>query len=112
MWGICSDVDVLNGLLFQSVIEYIIVDNKVKLISPFTNVVIDMSKIKEIPDVPRFVYGEFVSPINHLDMEGKIHIIKWHFALKECYYKIQVNGKLKSKRYFGDDLVGIKKWGI
>lgn len=107
MWGICSDVDVLNGLLFQSVIEYNIVDNKAKLISPFTNVVIDMSKIKEIPDAPRFVYGEFVSPINHVDIKGKIHTIKWHFNLKACYYYIQVDGKNKSKRYFEEDLVGV-----
>ncbi len=77
--------------------------------SPSANVILDMSKIKEISDAPRFVYGEFVSPINHLDMEGKIHIIKWHFDLKECYYKIQVNGKMKSKRYFGEDLVEIKQ---
>ena len=77
MWGICIDVNVLNGALSQSVVEYIIKDNKATIIAP----------------------------INHLDMKGTIHIIKWHFDLKCCYYKIQINGKLKSKRYFSKDLV-------
>ena len=106
MWGICLDVDVCNGSLYQSVVEYNIEDDKVKLISPVNNVVIEMSKIKEIPKTPRFVYGEFVSPVNHLDMKGKIHIMKWHFNLNACYYYIQVDGKNKSKRYFEEDLVG------
>lgn len=48
MWGICLDVDALNGVLFQSIVEYIIEDNKAKLISPVKNVVLDMSKIKGI----------------------------------------------------------------
>ena len=109
MWGICLDVDVLNGLLFQTVVEYNIVDNNAELISPFDDVVISMSKIKEIPNIPCFSYGEIVSPINHLDIKGQIHIIKWHFDLKECYYKIQVNGNLKSRRYFAEDLVEIKQ---
>ena len=107
MWGICLDVDVLNGARAQSVVEYIIEDNKTKLISPVDNVVLDMSKTKEIPEVPQFVYGELVSPVNHLDMKGKIHTIKWHFNLKACYYYIQVDGKNKSKRYFEEDLVGV-----
>lgn len=107
MWGMCLDVDVLNGALSQSIVEYIIEDNRAKLISPVVNVVLDMSKIKEIPDAPRFVYGELVSPVNRLDMKGKIHTIKWHFDLNACYYYIQIDGKNKSKRYFEEDLVGV-----
>ena len=107
MWGICIDVNVLNGALSQAVVEYIIKDNKAIVIAPIDNVVLDISKIREIPGLPQFVYGELVSPINHLDMKGTIHIIKWHFNLKCCYYKIQINGKLKSKRYFGEDLVRV-----
>ena len=107
MWGMCFDVDVLNGALYQSVVEYVIEDNKVQLISPVDNVVLEISKIKEIPKVPRFVYGELVSPVNHLDMKGKIHTIKWYFNLNACYYYIQVDGKNKSKRYFEEDLVGV-----
>lgn len=109
MWGICIDVNVLNGALSQAVVEYIIKDNKAIVIAPIDNVVLDISKIREIPGSPQFVYGELVSPINHLDMKGTIHIIKWHFNLKCCYYKIQINGKLKSKRYFGEDLVRVTK---
>ena len=107
MWGICLDVDALNGVLFQSIVEYIIEDNKAKLISPVKNVVLDMSKIKGISEAPRFVYGELVSPVNHLEVKGRIHTIKWHFNLKACYYYIQVDGKNKSKRYFEEDLVGV-----
>lgn len=107
MWGMCIDVNVLNGALSQSVVEYIIKDNKAIVIAPIGNVVLDISKIRKNPDAPEFVYGELVSPINHLDMKGTIHIIKWHFNLKCCYYKIQINGKLKSKRYFGEDLVRV-----
>lgn len=79
MWGICIDVNVLNGVLSQAVVEYIIKDNKAIVIEP----------------------------INHLDMKSTIHIIKWHFNLKCCYYKIQIKGKLKSKRYFSEDLVRV-----
>ena len=106
MWGVCIDVNILNGALFQSVVEYIIEDNQAIVISPINNVVFDISKIREIPDSPRFVYGELVSPMNHLDMQGMIHSIKWNFKLKCCYYKIQVSGKVKSKHYLSEDLVG------
>ncbi len=40
-------------------------------------------------------------------MIGKIHTIKWHYNLDCCFYHIQVNGKVKSKRYFEEDLVGV-----
>jgi len=108
MWGICFDIDVLNGNLFQSVVEYNVKDNKAIVIAPIVNVILDISKIREIPTSPQFFYNELVSPINHLDIKGKIHSIKWHFNLECCYYKIQVNGKVKSKRYFAEDLVGVK----
>lgn len=107
MWGICIAVDVLNGALSQSVVEYIIKDNKAIVVSPVDNVVLDTSKIREISGTPQFIYGELVSPVNHPDMKGTINIIKWHGNLKCCYYKIQINGKVKSKRYFAEDLVGV-----
>ena len=60
MWGICIDVNVLNGALSQAVVEYIIKDNKAIVIAPIDNVVLDISKIREIPGSPQFVYGELV----------------------------------------------------
>lgn len=107
MWGVCIDANVLNGSLSQAVVEYIIEDNKAIVISPTSNVILDISKIREIPDSPQFVYDELVSPTNHLDIMGRIHTIKWHFNLKCCYYKIQIDGKVKSKRYFDGDLIGV-----
>lgn len=107
MWGMCVDVDVLDGDLFQSAVEYLIKNNKAIVISPIDNIVLDISKIVEVPSIPQFVYGEFVSPITHLDMKGTIHTIKWHFNSKSYYYQIQVNGRVKSKRYFGKELVRV-----
>ena len=57
MWGICIDVNVLNGALSQAVVEYIIKDNKAIVIAPIDNVVLDISKIREIPGSPQFFMG-------------------------------------------------------
>lgn len=106
MWGICYDVDMFDGKLYQMIIEYIVKDNKVIVISPIDNIVPDISKVRELPTPPGFLYGGTVSPVNHLDMKGKIHTIRWHYNSQAYYYYIQVDGKNKSKRYFEEDLVG------
>lgn len=41
MWGMCFDADVFNGALYQSVVEYVIENNKVQLISPVDNVILE-----------------------------------------------------------------------
>lgn len=56
-------------------------------------------------DAPEYDYGDLVSPINHLEIEGVIHSIGYHFDRKEPIYYLKVNGKRKAKRYFKDDLL-------
>lgn len=107
MFGICLDVEVAEGKLSQAIVEYIVEKNQAIIIAPVSDVRLPVSKIRELSTPPKFFYDDLVSPINHLDMIGKIHTIKWHYNLGCCFYHIQVDGKLKSKRYFDEDLVGV-----
>lgn len=109
MFGICLDVEVAEGKLSQAIVQYIVEENHAIIIAPVSEVRLPVSKIRELSTPPKFFYGESVSPINHLDMIGKIHTIKWHYNLGCCFYHIQVDGKVKSKRYFDEDLVGVSR---
>lgn len=105
MWGICFDSKALEDGLFQSVVQYKIDNSKALVMSPKANYELDIKRIRELPAHPRFVYGEQVSPCNHPDMTGVIIGIRWHFKRNCCFYTISINGKMKSKRYFDDDLI-------
>lgn len=61
--------------------------------------------IKELSTPPRYTYGEQVSPLNHPDMVGVIVKIGWHFKQNCYFYLIKINEKIKSRRYFEDDLI-------
>lgn len=108
MWGICFDGKALEeGIysLYQGVVEYKIENNKAVMIRPKADREMDIKDIKELSEPPRFVYGERVSPCNHPDMIGVVVAIKWHFKYDRCFYFISVNGKMKSRRYFDDELI-------
>lgn len=107
MFGICQDMEVAEGKLSQAIVEYIIEENHAIIIAPIPEGRLPVSKIRKLTTPPKFFYNDLVSPTNHLDMIGKIHTIKWHYNLDCCFYHIQVNGKVKSKRYFDEDLVGV-----
>lgn len=106
MWGICLDILVDGGNLYQKVIEYQVdLDNRtVNILQPAKDIKISLNDIEPIKKPPVFIYGDFVSPINHPDMLGKIETIIWHFKNKDYLYYISVNGKKKSKRYYAKDL--------
>lgn len=107
MWGICLDSNTLADGLFQKVIQYEIdnANNKVIVLEPKYNQKLDLDKIKELPEPPKYKYGEQVVPCGDPDMVGVIVSIIWHFNLNCCFYKISVDGKIKRKRYFETDLI-------
>lgn len=104
-WGVCLDYDTYNIGLFQKVVQYQEdrENNKAVITLPISYQV-SKENIMELSECPKYIYGEKVSPCNHPDIEGIILEIQWHFKLKCCIYKIQINGKRKSKWYFDKDL--------
>ena len=112
MWGICLDYteEAMREGLCQKVIQYQInEDGKAIVILPKTVYKPDIQTIQELPvPAPKYNYEEVVSPCNHPDMTGIIFRIGWHFKLNRYFYTIQVNGKVKSKRYYENDLRPVK----
>lgn len=91
--------------LFQRVIQYKTDGNSKAVITlPKTAYKADVRNIRELPVPPKHTYGERVSLCNHPDMIGKIVAVHWHFKRNCCFYIIKVAGKVKSKRYYDDDL--------
>lgn len=105
MWGICLDNNSIQEGLFLKVIQYTMNENgNVIITSPKTTFIPDREHIRALPAPPKYLYGEKVSPCNHPDVIGIICNIGWHFKLNCYIYKIKVNEKVKSKRYYDDDL--------
>lgn len=110
MWGICLDSEAIQEGLFQKVIQYSVNENgEVVITLPETAFKPDIKQIRELSAPPKFIYKEQVSPCNHPDITGIICDIHWHFKLNCCFYKISINGKVKSKRYYDDDLAFQRK---
>lgn len=105
MWGIRLDGKAWEDGLIQAVVQYKIDNSKALVMSPKANYELDIKRIRELPALPRVVYGEQVSPCNHPDITGVIIGIRWHFKRNCYFYTISINGKTKSKRYFDDDLI-------
>lgn len=90
----CSD-------LFQTVIQY---DSaKADMLAPIREP-INLERVKPLPNPPEFAYNVVVSPVNRPELTGRIVKIYWHFDNQQYYYKIEINGKLKSRRYFAEEL--------
>lgn len=103
MWGMYLDSERFNG--FQTVIRY---DNeKSEMLAPERGA-IDLKRVKPLPNPPEFEYNARVSPVNHPELTGRIAKIYWHFDKQSYYYIIEINGKLKSKRYFAEDLASVE----
>lgn len=103
MWGVCLENNAPE--LFQTVVQYIKKDDKTAvLISPESDYTLALENIKPLSAPPEFVYGARVSPLNHPEIMGNVARILWHFEQGRYYYKIEVNGKLQSKRYFAEEL--------
>lgn len=108
MWGICLEVLTLDGIyLHQRTVEYQLdPDNRTaNILQPIKDIKISSDRIMTLDKPPAFVYGDFVSPVNHPDMIGIVREIVWHFENKDYNYYITVNGRKKSKRYYADDLI-------
>ena len=105
MWGICLDSESMQEGLFQKVIQYSIDENGEAVITlPETAFKPDIKHIRALSAPPKYIYKNQVSPCKHPEITGVICDIYWHFKLNCCFYIIKVNGKVKSKRYYDDDL--------
>ncbi len=108
MWGVCLDSYAIQEGLFQTVIQYKIKENgEVMILLPETVYKPDIKYVKELPTPPQYRYGEQVSPANSPDIIGIICKVRWHFKLNCYFYHIKVNGRVKSKRYYDNDLLPI-----
>lgn len=107
MWGICLDILVHGGKLFQRAIQYVYSPDKgtVYILNPVDGAKISVDKIEPVDHPPVFTYGEKVFPADHSDMEGRITDIVWHFKNEDYNYYISVDGRKKSKRYYAADLL-------
>lgn len=107
MWGVCLDINTPE--LFQTVVQYDEdkQNGKAVTFSPESDFSPDLESINPLSAPPEFVYGARVSPLNHPEVEGSIARIFWHFDKKRYYYKIEVNGKFPSKRYFAEELMEV-----
>ena len=106
MWGICLDMSLCEGALFQRVIEYQIKErNTAIIIQPTTNIEIDIQLISAIDKPPKFKYGDLVSPANNTDKKGKVRDIVWHFKNNTFNYYIEIDNKKVSRRYSEEELV-------
>ncbi len=109
-WGVCLDFETYDIGLFQTVVQYTAdrAGEMAIIMSPVTMVHVRESNIKELKTPPQFSYGERVVPYNHLDTAGIVVGIYWHFKLNCFYYRIRVGEKIRSKRYFGKDLISFE----
>lgn len=107
MWGVCLDINAPE--LFQTVVQYGVDEEsgKAVILSPESACGSELESVKPLFVPPEFVYGARVSPLNHPEVEGSIARIFWHFEQGRYCYKIEVNGKLKSKRYFAEELMEV-----
>ena len=71
MWGLYLDSKAFEDGLFHAVVQYKIDNSKALVMSPKANYELDIKRIRELPALPRFVYGEQVSPCSHPDMTGR-----------------------------------------
>lgn len=94
MWGVYFG----SG---QTVIQYD--SEKAEMLAPERGA-LDLRYVKPLSNAPEFEYNACVSPVNHPELTGRIVKIYWHFDKQQYYYYIEINGKLKSRRYFAEDL--------
>ena len=106
-WGICLDVEACGSKLFQTVVQYAAdtSNDKVTILSPSVDCQVNKTDIIELQESPEYVYGEDVSPYNHPDITGTVVHIGWHFKRNCCFYKIKIGKKIKSRRYFENELI-------
>lgn len=107
MWGICLDLLVCDGKLYQRAVEYEdSSDNCMAyILHPINDIKVSVEDIRPVDKSPVFTYGERVSPVNHPDITGRIADIIWHFKSNDYIYYISVSGIKKNKRYYSVDLL-------
>ncbi|MDE7325632.1 MAG: hypothetical protein K2N63_05010 [Lachnospiraceae bacterium] len=113
-WGVCVDIGYYGEGLYQGVVQYGMMDDgRAVIMQPESGGKIQVAEKDLLPlsAPPKFVYGEQVLVISHPGMVGTVLKIHWHFKEERCFYTLLVDGKIRSKRYFDNDLKKIKKNG-
>jgi len=59
--------------------------------------------IIKLPFAPQFQIGDLVNIKE--DQKGVINTMQWHFKKQSYYYTVKIGNKLKSKRYFEEELL-------
>lgn len=105
MWGICLDIALLEGRLDQNIIQYQPQnDSTAVIIQPVQGLVISLENIIPLRTPPEFLYGENVTVVSHPEVKGTVSAIIRHFKNKAFIYKITVNNKKVSRRYYAEEL--------
>ena len=60
--------------------------------------------VKIIPQKSTFFWGDNVQEVNRPQIIGVIEKIEWHYKEQKYFYYISINGKMKSRRYYDEDL--------
>ncbi|MDE7430386.1 MAG: hypothetical protein K2N34_00470 [Lachnospiraceae bacterium] len=104
MWGIFLNVEKGNKDLYQTVVEYVVSGAKALVISPVPKLEVDIEDIKALHNMPEYLYGEKIRICKHNEPTGLVVGIYWNFKKEQFFYKLSVNGRVKSKRYYNKDL--------
>lgn len=120
MWGVCIDIKQYRAGVYQQVVLYEMwEDGSALILMPERAAGILCFKGEEeilaLPAPPKYIYGQRVFPVNHPERQGIVLKIGWHFKRNCCFYKIKIGKKIKSRRYFENELIsgeGAGKTGI
>ena len=60
--------------------------------------------VKKIFPTPKFEWGNEIQEVIRPQIKGVIEKIEWHYKNQMYVYYINIDGKMKSRRYNGDEL--------
>lgn len=108
-WGVCVDIKLYGAGIYQQAVLYEIQeDGSALILLPERAAGSICSNGKEeilmLSAPPKYIYGQWVFPVNHPERRGIVFGIGWHFKKACCFYAVAVGGKILKKRYFDSDL--------
>ena len=101
-WAVCTfpDYDMI-----QSIVTYEMLDSQTAIVKHYEKTYRMEFKYLRPIATPKFVWGDKVSPANYPDWIGEVAGMGYHFKNEEMMYRLIIDGKMKSKRYFAADLI-------
>ena len=105
MWGICLDISLCDGKLFQRAVEYQPAgDDKAQMIRPVSGTETYMRLIRPVGKQPGFTYGERVCIADHPEITGTVTDIIFRFNVQEFAYFIHTDDRKISRRFLENEL--------